>query len=1063
MVKSTTDWTERQSHVAQKIRGTFDSEMCYTEIYPIFFTRDLLRTRLQVIRMSILRIRVPSTRCSFIGILLVTIPIIVFSGTGPASYAPKTEKAKHRGALSGGVIPGIVVVKLKPGTTAPFSGLPKTSGQAAVILKRSGVLSLRKAFPEARPVPLEKSTRGKIDLSTIYFASISPRQNPIVAARMLEQSGQFEYAEPKYMNYAFATPNDPNYTNNQALYFNQMNAAAGWAVTKGDSNVIIADVDGGTFWQHADLQGNLWINKAEDTNHDGTFEPTPTSSGGDDNGMDDDGNGFVDDVIGWNFANNSNNPIGLTATPGNAYHGTATASQFGAVTDNGVGMAGASWNCRIMVINASSAQSDDQIEYGYEGIAYALHNGASVINCSWGRPGVASRMEQDVIDAAVQAGALVVAAAGNDGVNNDYVSQYPASYRGVLSVGAVNSGSDTKAWFSDYGISVPVYAPGTDIWSAFTDGTYGDGGSGTSFATPLTSGLAGLVKSLHPTWTPDQIAMQIRLTSDSIGANLGHGRINYGRALTESHAGLEVLHATLLRPSGDNLFLPGDTVVLQATVRNIMPHDATDITFAGGTSSAALQSMQGSMIEATIATGDSLVLPPILFKVGSVDSSTAVLITLNWSYRTSASLDHDATVFRINVFPQTPQWNVVQSATLTPLYSVCAVDTSVVWASGGDGQATSPVVVRSVDGGLTWTDCTGNLPGVDLYCVNALDSLRAWVGTGDGKIFNTTNGGISWTEQTYPTPQSPFIDGIKMFADMSGLALGDPASGDKFVVLHTTDGGATWTHVSGEPVGQTGETGWNNSFCWTDELHGWFGSSKNTVWRTTDGGSTWGAGITPDVGSVAVSFSDNLHGIAGFFDTLLAATTDGGATWSKVSSPSTRSITAMSYVPGTPYVWTSDDAMPYMSTDRGASWTAQTTFPLSGSIMAGTFMDTSTGWFVTSFGEVLLYKGRVEGVRPPAPGPPATYALEQNYPNPFNPSTTIRFLVPTKSHVTITIYNILGQKITELVNSDYQAGTFEEPWTGNVASGIYFYEIEAVSSNSPQQKFVEVKKMVLIK
>ena len=94
---------------------------------------------------------------------------------------------------------------------------------------------------------------------------------------------------------------------------------------------------------------------------------------------------------------------------------------------------------------------------------------------------------------------------------------------------------------------------------------------------------------------------------------------------------------------------------------------------------------------------------------------------------------------------------------------------------------------------------------------------------------------------------------------------------------------------------------------------------------------------------------------------------------------------------------------------------------------------------------------------------PREFQLEQNYPNPFNPSTTIRFLVPTRSHVTVTIYNILGQKVADIVNSDFQAGTYEKAWEGNVASGIYFYRIEATSSDSPQKKFVDVKKMVLIK
>ena len=996
--------------------------------------------------------------------LLVTVgTFIVLWRPVPGSAATPAHQFSGQSKGSDQILPGVVVVKMKVGATAPSGGLLKSSGRTAQVLRQAGILSVRKAFPSARQLSAAKLSAGMIDLSSIYFASIGAGQDPVVVAGFLDHSSEFEYAEPKYMSHIFATPNDPAYAANQSLYFRQMNAEAGWSVTKGDSNVVIADVDGGTFWQHPDLQANLWINKAEDANHDRKFEPTASSGGGDDNGVDDDNNGFVDDVIGWNFANNSNNPLGLSATPFNGSHGTATASHFGAVTNNSTGMTGASWNCKLMPINTSSAQADGDIQYGYEGIHYASANGASVIKCSWGRTGSASRLEQDIIDAATQAGALVVAAAGNDGVNNDYLAQYPASYRNVLAVGAVLSGSDTKAFFSDYGLTVPVYAPGTDIWSAFTDGTYGDGGSGTSYSTPLTSGLAGLVKSLHPTWTPRQIATQIRMTTDSIDPTLGHGRINYGRALTETHAGIEILSSSLLTPGGNKLFLPGDTVVLHVTVKNIMYAPATNLSFTPGSSNTVLQAMQGSTPVAMLAAGDSVALPPLLFKVGSMTASTPVLVTLNWRYLTGTFNESDAFDFRINVFPDAPAWDVVQSSTLVPLFSVFAVDKNILWAAGGNQQATAPVVTRSLDGGATWADGTGNLPGVDLYCINAIDSMRAWVGSGDGRIFATTDGGTAWVEQSYPAPQSPFIDAIKIFPDLSGYALGDPAGGGKFVVLHTTNGGLNWNHLASEPVGATSEAGWNNSFFWTDESHGWFGTNDINIWRTTNGGATWSAGTAPIAGSVAVSFSDNLHGVAGFLDTLLAVTSDGGATWSRISSPSTVSITAVSCVPSSPFVWISDDATPFMSTDRGNTWVAQTTFPIAGSILYGTFFDTASGWMVSSFGEILIYHGFQKTVETPVPPLPTQYVLLQNYPNPFNPTTTIRFDVPFRSNVKITIYNILGQQIAEVVSREFQAGTWEQPWRGNVASGIYLCRIEATSSDSPTKKFVDVKKMVLIK
>jgi hypothetical protein len=169
-------------------------------------------------------------------------------------------------------------------------------------------------------------------------------------------------------------------------------------------------------------------------------------------------------------------------------------------------------------------------------------------------------------------------------------------------------------------------------------------------------------------------------------------------------------------------------------------------------------------------------------------------------------------------------------------------------------------------------------------------------------------------------------------------------------------------------------------------------------------------------------------------------------------------------VPGSSYVWIADPATPYASTNRGSTWASQTTFPFAGSILHGTFADTTAGWMVSSFGEVLRY-GRAESsfAEPPSSNLPTSYVLKQNYPNPFNPTTTIRFLVPSRSNVKLTIYNILGQQIAEVVNKEFAAGTYEQVWGGNVSSGIYFYRIEAAPVHNPGKKFVEVKKMVMIK
>jgi photosystem II stability/assembly factor-like uncharacterized protein len=492
--------------------------------------------------------------------------------------------------------------------------------------------------------------------------------------------------------------------------------------------------------------------------------------------------------------------------------------------------------------------------------------------------------------------------------------------------------------------------------------------------------------------------------------------------------------------------------------------DAANLRFAATADNAVLQPIQATTAAMTLTAGDSVTLSPFLFAVGTTTQSKAVLIKLNW---TSNANEYDAYAFRVVVFPALPSWENIQSPTVTPLFSVAGVDARTAWAAGGNTQGTSPVVIRTVDSGATWQDVTGNLVSeiVDFFCVAAIDSNRAWVGSGDGRIFATTDGGTIWSTQTYPAPLSPFIDGIKMFPNLHGYALGDPTPSGGFVVLSTTDGGAHWTHLSNEPLTSGSEAGWNNSFCWTDELHGWFGTNNSRIWRTTNGGASWFSGSTPAASSVGVSFGDALHGIAGFSNGSLAATTNGGVTWASIVSPvaSGDPVTGVSYAPGTPYAWTTDPGFPYLTMNNGSSWLLESTWPIVGSIDHISMVDTSAGWMVSSYGEVLRYLGRAATSRRPNPPLPVEFSLDQNYPNPFNPSTTIQFELPRRSRVKLAIYSMLGQKIAELVDKEFLAGTYTQTWKGGVASGIYFYRLEAVALDNSGTRFVGVKKMVLIK
>jgi subtilisin family serine protease/photosystem II stability/assembly factor-like uncharacterized protein len=994
-------------------------------------------------------------------ILLSVMPVAQVHAAGSPRRAAMIPSERDHGDPAD-IVPGIVIIKFRRGAGPAGHGSGQSAARIVQQMQALGVRSVQRVFSSEAQISDADAAAGRVDLSNTYYAAIDLNADPMAVAKRLLALDDVEYAEPKFLCHTTDDPNDSEYVNHQEAYFAAMHAPEAWSLTHGDSNVVIAVVDGGTFWQHPDIFPNLHINAAEDINHSGHFEQGPPPAG-DDDGIDEDNNGYVDDVIGWNFANNSNDPRGLSSTPIVASHGTATASVAGAATNNLLGIAGAGWRCRVMPICASAATHDNDIAFGFEGIQYAFRNGAAVINCSWGRRGFYSQFEQDVVSAAAQAGALVVVAAGNDNANNDFLPNYPASYAHALAVGATSGSSDVKPSFSNYGVTVPVYAPGANIWIALTNGSYGSG-SGTSFASPIVAGLAGLVKSLHPAWTPSQVAAQIRTTCDSIDAlngvfsgSMGRGRINYLRAVTEEHAGLEVVDAIIQTTSGSSVFVAGDTVVIRVTMKNLM-RPANNLMVTATPSDASLRPLRSSAALSLVDSGAQVTLPDLMFIVDTLSSPRAAFVKLTW---VSNANERDLTGFRLYLFVEPPAWELEATPLLTTLMSVRAVTRDVAWVSGGDMSASAPMVTRTVDGGSNWTIATGNLAGADLWCITAVDSLHAWVGTGDGRIFATTNGGVHWDPQLYPGTQSPFIDGIWFFDTRNGYALGDPGGGDRFVLLQTTDGGNSWVHLLNEPVGASGEAGWSNSFWWTDNMHGWFGTNMMKVWRTIDGGASWQSTKTGSWNSIALAFKDDLNGIVGHDDGALWFTTDGGQSWNKSMTAVSGAIRGVAYLPGTTSAWIVTDNTPYRSTDGGISWDQQASFPIRGYFMHVSFVDTTRGWGITSDGEILRY--RLPEQSPPRLLP-ERFTLYQNFPNPFNGSTSIQFDLRADSNVEIRLYDILGRLVRTIFNGIQGAGSRRVSCdAAGLASGVYFYRIVANPLAPGESRFEATGKMILIR
>lgn len=262
-----------------------------------------------------------------------------------------------------------------------------------------------------------------------------------------------------------------------------------WEVTHGSREVIVAVIDTGVDVSHPDLAGNIWINTRE---RDGTP------------GVDNDGNGFVGDIYGWDFANDRANALD------DNHHGTHVAGIIGARA-NGTGTVGVAPKVRIMPVKFLTATGSGTTYNAIRAIEYAVANGANVISNSWGGGGY-SQLLNDAIQKAVQKGILVVAAAGNEATNMNQTPGYPASYPNVISVASTDA-NDALSSFSNYGAdNVMIAAPGDRIYSTYPNGAYAFL-SGTSMAAPQVSGALALALSLNHSLAPDRLKQALCETS----------------------------------------------------------------------------------------------------------------------------------------------------------------------------------------------------------------------------------------------------------------------------------------------------------------------------------------------------------------------------------------------------------------------------------------------------------------------------------------------------------------------------------------------------------------------
>ncbi len=356
------------------------------------------------------------------------------------------------------------------------------------------------------------------------------------------RTGEIEYAEPDYKasggGAPLIAPNDPYYyrqwglKNDGTFSLSPATAGAdidmenGWNVEQGDSNIVVGIIDSGTKLDHPEFAGRIWNN----------YNEMPG------NGIDDDGNGFIDDTQGWDFVHSDNIPADDFG------HGTNVTGIIGANGNNSIGYAGVDWNCKLMILKVLDSTNASLFSWLINAVYYAVDNGAKVINMSLGTT-YNSITFQNAVAYAINNNVVVVACMMNDNSNTVY---NPAAYPGVIAVGSTDADDTRTAPFfwdpssgSNYGSHISVVAPGNYIYGIWYQSNtyYGTYYGGTSQATPHVSGLAALLLAQDPSRTPAQIKSIIETTAeDQVGDLIedtpgwdqyyGYGRINAFNALS---------------------------------------------------------------------------------------------------------------------------------------------------------------------------------------------------------------------------------------------------------------------------------------------------------------------------------------------------------------------------------------------------------------------------------------------------------------------------------------------------------------------------------------------------
>jgi serine protease len=904
-------------------------------------------------------------------------------------------------------IPNTVILKVKTTHRTECDNTHINIPALNQYLQQLGAYTLVKKYSRINPPEKEFDKYGRkyADLSLIYELKYTTNLPIEKTITKLNSLGYFEYVQPHYIPHTCFTPNDTNY--HMQYNVQQIRADSAWDVEQGDTNTVIGIIDTGTLLDHPDLKDNIKYNYKDTINH-----------------IDDDHDGYIDNFYGWDVGMNDNNPT----WQGNQ-HGIHVCGIAAASVNNITGIAGIGYKCKFLPVKI--ADGTGTLVAGYEGITYAAQHGCSVINCSWGS-NYGGPYGQDVITyATINMNALVVAAAGNAGLNELF---YPACYQYVLNVAATDN-YDIKASFSNYGYNIGVCAPGVNIYSTWDGNPYFYTSlSGTSMASPCAAGAVGIVKSHFPAYNAEQVAQRLIVTADNIDSKnsayagmLGGGRINLYRAVTVPVAHSVNMTYDSIVDNNNNIFITGDTLRIRGTFTNYLDTVA-NLNVTLSTVSPYITIANGSAnlgALATMGTANNYNVP-FTAKISSTSPiNQNVLFEL--TFTDGSYISHQY----FNVLINVDYLNIAINQVATTITSKGLI--------GYDGPN------QSVGGlGFTYNGSNsllyegGLMIGTDSNHVS--NYLRNST-TNDADFQSTEN-----VHQLMPSIFSQFdLDGFFNDAVSSTILpvkvhhqafAWDSPGNRKYVIVQYT-------------IYNTGATTFNNMYAgifadW-DVVDSTYNKDRCSFDAPYRMGYAYYSGGGPYVGIAVLSqtapalnysIDNDGTGMGGIniyngyatqqkYYTLTHSRNNAGVSGSGDD--------IVDVVSSGPFVVAPGDS-------------ARITFAL----IAGDSLkdlEASVDSANAKFNNILTAINELNN---------QSSLLLQNYPNPANQTTTISFRLPKKENTELSIYNLVGEKIMTIANTTLQSGVHEyNVPVSNLSAGIYYYRLNCESGTF-------VKKMMII-